>query len=296
MAICLKPQRIINPRYKKDGRKPFEYRSFPDYYLEVPCRLCINCIKNYQSEWRVRLLAEWNYSPPEVKERTYFLTFTINSDWISFCQEFPEKAVKWFRDEYRRLFKCSCRYWMITEFGETTGRFHFHAILFGCKASKEQLESIWKFGFIKRKPCTTRRISYITKYITKVAEDVFIDKSRLQKVFCSPGIGKKYAEDINNVRYAHPSEGRFNLTVHNFGMPYKLPRYLQNKIFSEDELRLIKFDRQIFMSIPKPPYRVGKFSFGTVESFTKYLLTNYNVLHPLFIKNYEYQKQISGLS
>ena len=296
MALCLKPLRIVNPHYKANGRNHREYTSQPDYYLEVPCGLCINCLKAYKSQWRVRLLQEWNYSPFDIKESTYFLTFTIAPEWLDFVSKYPQKAIKHFRDEYRRIFKCSCRYWSVTEYGDEKGRLHLHAILFGCKASTAQLATIWKYGFIKKKKCTIRRISYITKYITKQVDDIFIDKAKKQKVFCSPGIGKKYCDDSLNVQYAHPQSGRFNMTVSNLGMSYSLPRYYQFKIFTERERQLIKFDRLIYMSMPKPPYLVGKMKFGSVESFSNFLLEKHNVLHPLLQKEYEYKKQVDGLS
>lgn len=282
--FCLKPLQIINPKYKKLGRVPSEFVSFPDYKIQVPCGLCLSCLKRYQNDWRVRLLSEYMYMSPEQKARSRFLSLSIAPKYYEKALKHPEKLIKHFRDEYRRIFKKSVRFWAITERGDTTDRFHFHMLVFDTLASREDFDKIWKFGFVNNKPIIKERILYCISYITDgVGSDLFIPKERKPKVFCSPGIGAKYASQVENIRRCRPDLGRFDLSAQFGGYSYILPRYLQGKLFSENELRLIKFDRAIHINTPKPPYKIGKLSYSDIGAFVQNLLVQTNVLHPLIL-------------
>lgn len=293
--FCLKPLKIVNPHYKSVKGIPrnhleFQNVNFPDYYIQVPCGLCYPCLKRFQNDWRVRLLNEWlNLSISEQK-KSRFLTLTVAPRYYKLMLKNPAKMIKHFRDEYRRIFKKSVRYWCITEYGDTTDRLHFHMLVFNTDASRSDFDSIWKYGIVNNRVINKKRIMYCISYITDGVDPktLLLPKERKPKVFCSPGLGKSYCTSVN--RRNHVLDGarkRFNLTVNLGGYNYAMPRYYSNKIFTDEEKRLIKNDRLIYMTTPKPPYYIGKMSYNSIKSFCNALLSQAYILHPLFEHYYE---------
>lgn len=284
---CLKPLQIVNPKYKKCNRNPYEFTDKKDYFINVPCGLCYSCIKRFQNDWRVRLLAEYFSLSSVQLARSRFLSLSIAPKYYKIACRAPQKLIKHFRDEYRRLFKQSVKYWCITEFGDTTDRFHFHMLVFDTLASRDDFDKIWKFGFVNNKPIVKERVLYCISYITKSlldSKNLFIDKSRKPKVFCSPGIGKAYVTSSTRSS-AIPLPGRFDLSVKIGNYSYQLPRYLQQKIFTESELRQIKIDRLLFIQSPKPPYTLGKLAYNSILEFVSKLHKDYSILHPLILNS-----------
>ncbi|UPW41986.1 replication initiator protein [Dipodfec virus RodF1_49] len=84
MPECLFSRKIVNPHFYDYKNKrprvvnPRDYYYFP-VYVDVPCGTCINCLKNKQSAWRLRLNAELNNAD---RQYTSFLTLTFNDKSI----------------------------------------------------------------------------------------------------------------------------------------------------------------------------------------------------------------------
>lgn len=289
--ICLKPLRIVNPKYKIEGRNPKEFISFPDYFIFVPCGQCYSCFKTWQSSWRVRLLNHWKYLSPQERHRSVFVTFTFSDKYIKKANKDTASFVKHFRDAFRKKYKRSCTFWMVREYGEDTNRLHYHGILFDFPGNRFDLSSLWPFGHTNIKSVTTKRVSYITKYATKgMKGKIFYDKSEKPKIYCSPGIGKAYCDDPHNKRMLKPFPGKYNLTTIGLGMPYQLPKYYKDKMLDKKDLLLLRIDS--FMNpFVKPPYRIGNLEFNNLSNFINRLYTDYRVLSPLINQLYEQSKQ-----
>lgn len=290
--FCLKPLQIINPHYKTYKGNVRNYKEFiskPDYFIQVPCGLCYPCLKRFQNDWRVRLLNEWlNLSISEQK-KCRFLTLTVAPRYYNIMLKQPQKMIKHFRDEYRRLFKKSVRYWAITERGDETDRLHLHMLVFNTDATRSDFDTIWKYGMVNNRVVNKKRIMYCISYITDGVDPktLILPKERKPKVFCSPGLGKSYVTNLNrNNHIINDSFNRFNLSVNLGGYNYAMPRYYQNKIFTDEEKRLIKYDRLIYMDTPKPPYYIGKMRYNDIKSFCNSLISQTNILHPLFLNYY----------
>ena len=62
---CAIPLRIINPHYRKIAEElnedVFTYEGRNDFYLDVPCGQCINCLRQKGNMWSLRLNLEYKY-------------------------------------------------------------------------------------------------------------------------------------------------------------------------------------------------------------------------------------------
>ena len=287
---CIIPQRIINRHYVKIANELHEdvmtYQDRDDFYVDVPCGRCINCLSSYLTKWRTRLYHEFEYMSLDQRLNSYFITLTFRDDVLNNKKFFNDVGVfdpyicKYrFIDRIRKKFGCTPRYFFITEFGEEKLRLHLHGLIFDCQFDITELETLWSYGFVDYEQLTDYRIKYITSYITKYADDVIVDPKYVQRVFCSPGIGKQYTTDRDNVRYHHPAPGELNPILQNSSQfLVAMPRYYRQKIFTDEEredMKLSFFAEQSDDVIPDPPYKIGKRTFSDYtlykEECKKYL-------------------------
>lgn len=104
----------------------------------VPCGKCIECMKDKQNAWKIRLVEE-----SRDHRYVYFFTLTYNEDSVPFVRHEGEKInvvskndvqlwVKRNRMAYQRLFnrEVDFKYFICSEYGPNTGRPHYHGILF----------------------------------------------------------------------------------------------------------------------------------------------------------------------
>lgn len=212
---CLHPIRIINPKYKSErweregDNAPWR---FADYQLSVPCGHCYLCRKRKANDWHVRLFHEYLGTPyyyirgKKQERNVLFCTFTFNDTYLP--DDSPEGLrsrlapyIRKWRDNWRKRFGVSPRYWCTTDIGNE-GRLHLHLLIFnpvtkdGVRISKSSIFStgtnwrklckktgmsedtpidyrrqmMWKYGF-----CTyckhlhdERGIHYVSGYLTGV--------------------------------------------------------------------------------------------------------------------------------
>lgn len=290
MPQCLRPRRIINPRYKKIARvstetrigssrdSPISYRfvlnkfrSCVDFYIDVPCGLCLHCLKNRASDWRRRLLDEYEGLSPEQRARTLFVTMSIDPEHYDFVCSNPSRAIRLFLERVRKFKGRSVRHWFITERGDLNGRFHFHGVLFDCDIPFEMFYKLWKYGYIDVSVVRENKcMSYITTYITKFIKTWFISKDEVQKIYCSPGIGRSYVLDDRNF-YWHRKGGilRF-FTMSDNGYITRLPRYYREWLFSERELYNYKLENYFkSFELPSSPFVLGKRTYDSYPEYVK---------------------------
>lgn len=261
---CVIPIRIINPHYRKiadeQNEDVYTYESHIDFYIDVPCGQCINCLKQRGSSWSLRLNLEYKYLTPVQQRNSYFVTLTLSDDYIN---EDKSMLIRRFLERIRKKCKRSVKHWIINEFGENTQRYHFHGILFDIPFPRHELLSYWKYGFIDIKPLTPRRVGYVTTYINKNLKGTpyKVQPPELkQTIWCSPGLGKQVVNDKKVTNHLHvndrPTPFMYNLS----NRIQALPRYLRQKFFTPDELEDIQQAYYQNISedvIPDPPYFIG---------------------------------------
>lgn len=105
----------------------------------VPCGKCIECLKDRQNSWKIRLTEE-----ARDHRYVYFFTLTYRDDTVPFSYDDDGNRVNHFRKSdlqlwikrhrisYQRYFKrdIDFKYFICAEYGPNTGRPHYHGIFF----------------------------------------------------------------------------------------------------------------------------------------------------------------------
>lgn len=230
----------------------------PSYWHELPCGQCIGCRLERSRQWAIRCTHE-----AQLHELNCFVTFTYeiappslrHRDWQLFMKKL------------RRHFKgVDIRYYMCGEYGETLGRPHFHACLFGIdfldktpwrkNAAGDQLyrsatlERLWRHGNSEIGAVTFQSAAYVARYVmakqtgdaaashyTLVTPDgeIITKKPEYNRMSLRPAIGKRWLERYKTDVY--PSD-----QVIARGYPSQPPRYYDKQL-TEAELHAIKKTR-----------------------------------------------------
>lgn len=240
--MCLYPVFVKNPKYKpnkKNKGKPPICKDKRLLYIPIKCGYCIECRKQKQREWRVRLEEELrsNYG--------YFITLTISPEGIKELEEKTElkwkenpneiatKGLRLFLERVRKDTGKSMRHWCVTELGENNDRIHLHGVFFG-QRSAELIKKHWKYGFIFiGQYCNSRSVNYMTKYMLKV--DVK-HKEFKQIVLASPGIGDGYFDRLD-WQWQKQNYEKIEVPTYTFrnGTKMAMPKYYKDKLFTEQE-------------------------------------------------------------
>ena len=232
-------------------------KAYKDF-VDIPCGRCIGCRLSHSKQWADRAVLELPYH-----KYNYFITLTYSDDCIPtnefICPDSGEIAEsltlkkKDLQDFWKRLRKhfepLSCKYLAVGEYGSTTLRPHYHAILFSdfeisdlVQYTKTQygdilftsdtINNIWKKGQVWIGNATWESICYVARYVTKKlygAEAEYYKTFNIVPEFlvCSrrPGIGRLYYEDHKNDLF---TRSKYFFPTHN-GVGAAVPsRYFSN--------------------------------------------------------------------
>lgn len=250
--MCVHPKYIMNKRYipnKKNGGNPPPVEDERTLYVPIGCGNCIECLKQKQREWTIRLTEE-------IKDDNTgkFVTLTLSDESMeelgNIVEKYAEgyvrdnliatKAVRRFLERWRKKYKKSVKHWLITEWGQNnTERMHLHGIIFTDEI--EDIKRIWKYGnvfigtFVNEKS-----INYIVKYLGKVDEK---HKDYKPKILTSRGIGKGYTKRFNSKLNKYNGEKTKEYYKAKSGHKMALPIYYRNKIYTEKEREQLWLNR-----------------------------------------------------
>lgn len=250
--MCLYPKLIKNRKYiankKNKGIIPplptimingKEYKDTRVLEVPVGCGKCMECLKQKNREWSVRLQEEirhdktgkfitLTFSPEELEK----LGSEIKATGYMRDNEIATLATRRFLERWRKDKKKSVKHWFVTELGqENTEHIHIHGIIWTTENEKYISEK-WKYGNIWIGKYTNERtINYITKYINKIDPK---HKEYKPKILTSAGIGKGYFDrtDYLKNRYKQNTDERYTTKQ---GVKLALPIYYRNKIYSDEE-------------------------------------------------------------
>ncbi len=246
--MCLYAKLIRNPRYVSNRKNNYNPPSCTDQrklWIWAKCGRCIECRKERQREWVLRLEQEYKHKPNAI-----FVTLTLNNESIKDLgknnnpNDICTLAMRRFLERIRKERGKSVKHWAITELGEEKGRIHLHG-LFWCE--KSLIKKHWKYGFVYiGEYVSLKTIRYVTKYMLKQNNN---DKYFVGKVLCSKGIGQIYCSTWNNKK-RHRFRGSNTQTqvLLENGAKLPLPVYWKRKLFTDeqrDELFTINLDRNI---------------------------------------------------
>lgn len=173
--------------------------------LLIPCGKCLECRKAYARNWANRCVLEAS----SYKEN-WFVTLTYDDEHIG-NNKLDKRDLQLFLKRLRKkLTGQKIRYFACGEYGEKTGRKHFHLILFNCELPDVKslgkgridgyyyesalLSSCWDKGCSLLGDVSFSSCQYVARYCMKKlyqdSSDEFVLMSR------RPGIGYNYL--INN--------------------------------------------------------------------------------------------------
>jgi hypothetical protein len=146
-------------------------------WVMVPCGKCLGCRTDQARDWAVRITHETVMNPPG-----YFLTLTYDDESIpSHGSLDPTHPQKWLKRLRRRL-GARVSYYLCGEYGETTDRPHYHAVLAGARFldreehtirhgvpvwTSELLSDTWGHGLCELTPVAFGNAMYVAGYVGK---------------------------------------------------------------------------------------------------------------------------------
>lgn len=251
---CLNPKWVVNPAYR---RNPIIHQQNADFFLKVPCGRCRLCRSRVAKEWQFRLHKEFESTNTHkhnsvIQPRVAFLTFTFSDEHYTDDDSLFAPWLIRFRDNFRKAFGKSPRYFAITDRGAKEGRLHLHMLLFDpYDYKKERPVSLtqlkkrhlwWPYGFIDLEWVKkgVASANYVIGYITgaNIEKDgkkhgvTLCEKAQKHKprIFPSKGIGKGF-----DVCQNYLDARQKGLLTELNGFVYVLPRYYRYKWWSRHE-------------------------------------------------------------
>lgn len=231
---CFNPKLAVQYKHGEKlkflGRVDLSFKKALDLYGDslklIPCGQCQACILQRTRDWSTRCYLE----SLDHKDNC-FITLTFDAQHLKKLErkdmsEFIERL----RDEGFKL-----SYFGIGEFGETTGRPHYHMCLFGycpddlkeyqlnelgqMTYTSEKLSKIWGQGFVVVGELTKDSASYVARYSLKKIGDLH------NVLVCStrPAIGFNYYQR-NKSRILQQVLHKNKIILKN-GEKLTLPRY-----------------------------------------------------------------------
>lgn len=144
--------------------------------LSLPCGQCVGCRLERSRQWAIRCVHE-----ATLHKENSFITLTYNDENLP---ERSQLVLKHWQNFAKRLRKSSgpFRFYHCGEYGETTGRPHYHACLFGLDFPdkqlwkmnngvplyvSEKLNKVWGMGYCVIGDVTFESAAYVARYIMK---------------------------------------------------------------------------------------------------------------------------------
>jgi len=198
---------------RRRGTRPLSSTPHTGYVgVSVPCGRCPGCLLSQS-----RVLAIRAYHESTLHKQNSFLTLTYDDEHLPPDGKVSVETMQLF---WKRLRKRKdvpkIRYLCCGEYGDRTGRPHYHALVFGADFMDSRarlwaddqyihpmLESVWGLGMVTHAPLNFARCAYVAGYVTKKigTPDVFRKMSTGRGGNCGLGHSwlKRYADSIRNV-------------------------------------------------------------------------------------------------
>lgn len=258
-------------------RSPYAKKVVTDY-VEIPCGRCIGCRLEYSRQWADRCLLEM-----KDHESSYFVTLTYDDahmpvrSWIDTetgeCGNIATLLKRDFQLFMKRLRKAypyhnPLRYFAAGEYGNTTMRPHYHAIIFGLKLDDLKyykkyngfdyynspfLDKVWQNrGFVVVAKACWETCAYTARYIMKKQKGSgasVYEKYNFEPEFSlmsrKPGLGRKYFD--KNIDKIFDSDF-ISVATPDGSKQIRPNRYFLNLLqaFDEEKFLEIKESRQEF--------------------------------------------------
>lgn len=181
--MCLYPRTVWKTTDLETGLIKLSFKPVPVEYIldvfQVPCGKCLECVKQYSTEWSFRIMDE-----ASKYDKSCCVTLTYNDEHLPSDLCVNKRDYQLFLKLLRkRLGKL--RYFGCAEYGGKRYRPHYHIILFGvdfddkyfwCKSKSDGdlfrssiLETCWPNGYSYIGKLDLSTAKYCAKYLQKFA-------------------------------------------------------------------------------------------------------------------------------
>lgn len=236
-----------------------EAKGLANSQLEVPCGGCVGCRLDRSRQWSIRLMHE-----AKLHDLKCFITLTYDDLHLPVDGSLNKKHMQDFLKRLRKRHAAAnagakIRFFLCGEYGDSTERPHYHAILFGVdfadkrphsKGSQgdqlyksELLDSIWGHGHCFIGSVTPESCGYVSRYIMKkvngdLAEDHYRRINPLTgecwdlhpeyiSMSLKPGIGLNFYEKFKSDFYPNDSAVMK-------GKQFPVPKYYDRQLEKSD--------------------------------------------------------------
>lgn len=207
-----------------------------------PCGKCPICIQSDARDWMLRLSVEQAHS-----FSSHFITLTYNEKNIVHngsvgilvkrdLQLFIKRLRQRVADKFPNNPKL--RFFAVGEYGPTTYRPHYHAIIFNLPADcnlHRLIEDCWSKGFVTVSDVNGARISYLASYslygflFSELKDDI---QPPFRVMSRHPGIGDQFITPATHRYY----NNNFDYIKYK-GYSYRFPRFFKDRLFDSVEAR-----------------------------------------------------------
>lgn len=157
-----------------NGGISFQFTGSMGLPVTVPCGQCIGCRLEHSRRWAVRCMHEAQLYDPD---DSYFATLTYRDEHLPKNNSLHKEHLTLFWKRYRKKYD-TIRYYASGEYGETTHRPHYHALIFGHSlpdlvpyddtlSTSDSLDALWGLGNCMVGALTFESAAYTARYITK---------------------------------------------------------------------------------------------------------------------------------
>lgn len=133
-----------------------------DRDLQIPCGKCMGCQKSKAQAWALRCLLE-------LQEHHSATFTTLTYDEKHLPKTLSKRDLQLFLKRLRKRADRPIRFFASGEYGDTTGRPHYHAILYGleCNSDRVRIDNAWRQGHAYTVAITPAAIGYTAGYCAK---------------------------------------------------------------------------------------------------------------------------------
>lgn len=250
-------------------------------WIMIPCGKCLGCRLNYAKQWSARLQCEYQMHDSDT---CWFLTLTYNDEAfadlgdpndpnkpdrlrigadpgtgeIQFYLNLDPRDMTLFIKRLRQACVrkygpgCKLKYFYSGEYGSSTGRPHFHMIVYGLPLEPSMLveyarndvgdmtykcqwlDDLWRLGFVVVGRVSLESCAYVARYCLKKIYDGGDDFSNRTREFVrmsrNPGLGKGWLD-------VHPEVfevSQFSLPSKKGSQTFMHPRYFMEYLRKYD--------------------------------------------------------------
>lgn len=211
-----------------------------------PCGQCPSCLTRDREELAQRLIVE-----NAVSKIAYFITLTYSDEYLPICKDtgvncFDKDQVRKFIRSLRDYYRddgINFRYFVTSEYGDTTNRSHYHGIFYynsfqSRQQVYEDIKKKWPYGQISVDSVSMASARYVAKYCLKDDGTQDLPKGHPNKPFrlfstkpalgCSTEALKWYKENFKlQERFIRLDDTEF---VKNCQLIDKIPRVVRDKV------------------------------------------------------------------